>query len=76
MLPRSSVVEVGVGLGELGPFGQFVDPRFDWALRARRPLLLDEVSLSSWDHLDCFPSHFRPFSPIIDSDIFLTFWDI
>ena len=43
VLPRSSVVEVGVGLGELGPLGQFVDLRPDQALRARRPLL-DEAA--------------------------------
>ena len=38
-----------------------------------------EDFLTSLEHLDCFPSHFRPFSPIIGSDIFrhfLTFWDI
>ena len=26
-----------------------------------------EDILTSWDHLDCFPSHFRPFSPVIGS---------
>ena len=38
-----------------------------------------EDFLTSLEHLDCFPSHFRPFSPIIGQDIFrhfLTFWDI
>ena len=44
MLPRSSVVEVGVGLGELDPFGPLVALRPDRALRARRPLLLDEAA--------------------------------
>ena len=49
----------------LGHFGTFWDNSEDF--------------LTSLDLLDGFPSHFRPFSPIIGSDIFrhfLTFWDI
>ena len=52
-------------LGHFGTFGTFWDNSEDF--------------LTSLEHLDCFPSHFRPFSPINGSDIFrhfVTFWDI
>ena len=45
--------------GILGQFGTIRDNSEDF--------------LTSLEYLDCFPSHFRPFSPIIGSDIFRHF---